>query len=42
MHWVAGLSDSGLEDVKEIVRPLASVAVCDLAEMARRLGMIWK
>ena len=26
----------------EVVRPLASVMVCDLAVMARRLGMIWK
>ncbi|KAL9070462.1 MAG: hypothetical protein Q9161_004886 [Pseudevernia consocians] len=26
----------------EVVRPLASVTVCDLAVMARRLGMIWK
>ena len=26
----------------EVVRPLASVTVCDIAIMARRLGMIWK
>lgn len=26
----------------EVVRPLASVTICDLAIMARRLGMIWK
>lgn len=26
----------------EVVRPLASVTVCDIAVMARRLGMIWK
>lgn len=26
----------------EVVRPLASVTVCDIAVMARRLGMTWK
>ena len=26
----------------EVVRPLASVTICDIAVMARRLGMIWK
>ena len=26
----------------EVVRPLASVTVCDIAVMARRLGMVWK
>ena len=26
----------------EVVRPLASVTICDIAVMARRLGLIWK